>query len=386
MATPHPIRALLDTSYCLFLIRRRPAEDVAALATQTPGSLAVSALTVAALRRHAWHSSNPERNQQAIEQFLLPLTVLDFDSSAACTLGALGAAADSAGSHDLLLAAQALQHRAVLVTARPDRYAKIPALRVCSRLSQIDLLPTGRSPAPYTIHLSGSHDLSLNVLADWLHAEHPDRLLTADPVGSLLGLMSLLQGTAHLAGSHLFDAATGDFNIGPVHRILAPSGLHVVIVGFVERVQGLLVARGNPRQIHSLADLARGDVHFINRQRGAGTRVLLDYQLGRLALDPCQIQGYTDTAPTHLAVAASVAQGNADCGLGIQAAAQVFNLEFLPVAVERFDLVIPVEYFESALLAPLLALLRRRDPGFCSHVAALGGYNTWPMGQLLAEV
>jgi tRNA(fMet)-specific endonuclease VapC len=163
MATPHPIRALLDTSYCLFLIRRRPAEDVAALATQTPGSLAVSALTVAALRRHAWHSSNPERNQQAIEQFLLPLTVLDFDSSAACTLGALGAAADSAGSHDLLLAAQALQHRAVLVTARPDRYAKIPALRVCSRLSQIDLLPTGRSPAPYTIHLSGSQDLSLNV-------------------------------------------------------------------------------------------------------------------------------------------------------------------------------------------------------------------------------
>jgi len=386
MARPYPIRALLDTSYCLFLIRCRPAEEVAVLAAQTPGSLAVSALTVAALRRHGWQSSNPKRNQQALEQFLLPLTVLDFDSSAACTLGALPAAADRAGSHELLVAAQALQHRAVLVTASPERYAGIPTLQVCSQLRQIDRLPTERPPAPHTIHLSGSHDLSLQLLADWLHAEHPDRRLTADPVGSLLGLMSLLQGTAHLAGSHLFDAATGDFNIGPVHRILAPSGLHVVIVGFVERVQGLLVARGNPRQIHSLADLARGDVHFINRQRGAGTRVLLEYQLGRLALDPGQIQGYTDTATTHLAVAASVAQGTADCGLGIQAAAQAFDLEFLPVAAERFDLVIPVEYFESALLAPLLALLRRRDPGFCGRVAALGGYNTWPMGQLLAEV
>jgi putative molybdopterin biosynthesis protein len=113
---------------------------------------------------------------------------------------------------------------------------------------------------------------------------------------------------------------------------------------------------------------------------------LFDYQLRKLGIEPVQVRGYAREESTHLAVAAAVAQGAADCGMGIQAAAQALNLDFIPVIEERFDLVIPVEYFESALLAPLLALLRRRDPAFRERVIALGGYNTQPMGRVMAEV
>jgi putative molybdopterin biosynthesis protein len=237
-----------------------------------------------------------------------------------------------------------------------------------------------------TIRMSGSHDISLTLLGDWLHAEHPELQFAAANVGSLPGLMALLQQEAHLAGSHLFDAETGEFNIGPVRRLFGAQGMHVVILGFVERVQGLLVARGNPRQIGGLADLQRDDVTFVNRQSGAGTRILLDYQLHKLGIEPAHVHGYTREETTHLAVATAVAQGAADCGMGIQAAAQALNLDFVPLMQERFDLVIPVEYFESALLAPLLALLRRRDAAFRERVTALGGYNTQPMGRVISEI
>ena len=167
---------------------------------------------------------------------------------------------------------------------------------------------------------------------------------------------------------------------------MAPRGLHVVILGFVERVQGILVRRGNPKRIDSLEDLGRDDVLFVNRQRGSGTRILLDYRLRALGVEPQTIHGYEREETTHLAVATTIAQGAADCGMGIQAAAQALNLDFIPVIEERFDLVIPVEFFESALLAPLLALLRRSDTAFRERVTALGGYNTQPMGRGMAEV
>ena len=135
-----------------------------------------------------------------------------------------------------------------------------------------------------------------------------------------------------------------------------------------------------------LLDLARPDVTFVNRQAGAGTRVLLDFHLRRSGLEPQQIRGYERQEPTHLAVAAAVADGRADCGLGVFAAARALDLDFLPLFHERFDLVIPQEHYDSPLLAPLLGLLRRPQAGFMQQVAALGGYATGEMGKVLAEM
>jgi putative molybdopterin biosynthesis protein len=156
------------------------------------------------------------------------------------------------------------------------------------------------------------------------------------------------------------------------------------LLGFVQREQGLIVPRGNPKGIHGLNDLARPDVVFINRQRGAGTRVLLDYRLKGAGIDPRAIQGYDRQEFTHLAVAAAVASGAADCGLGILAAARALDLDFVPLDHERYDLVIPDAFYESDVLAPLLAIIR--DPAFAARVDALGGYATPQTGRVLAEI
>jgi molybdate-binding protein/predicted nucleic acid-binding protein len=394
MTTSNPVKLLLDTSYCLFLIRSRVHAVQAAFEHYRPGEIAVSSLTVAVLQSHARRSLGPARNQRALEQFLLPLVVVDFDGGAALTLGRIGGDSsfgDARRAHALLLAAQAIHLNATLITAQPELYAAINGLTLRVGLdAEVNnihaVAPVVAAAGERVIRISGSHDLSLTLLADWLHAEHPDIHIEAAYTGSLRGLEALLQRTAHAAGSHLFDAATGEFNVGLVRRLFAPHAMRAVIVGFVERTQGILTAHGNPKQIGGVSDLVREDVIFVNRQPGSGTRVLLDYQLYRLGIDPQAIHGYAREEATHLAVATAVAQGAADCGMGIQAAAQALGLHFIPVMQERFDLVVPLDVFESALWAPLQTLLQRRDVAFCARVAALGGYSTTPMGRIVAEV
>jgi putative molybdopterin biosynthesis protein len=237
-----------------------------------------------------------------------------------------------------------------------------------------------------TIVAIGSHDMTLDLLADRLRRRHPDRTLSSAHVGSLSGLLSLQRREAHLAGSHLLDEASGEYNVDFIRRLLTPHGVRVILLGFVDRRQGLIVPRGNPKQIQAIADLQREDVVFVNRQRGAGTRVLLDYVLAQQGINPRTIAGYERQEYTHLAVAAAVKSGAADCGLGILAAARALDLDFVPLLDERYDLVIPVEHYESETLAPLLALIQRADPSFVEAVQALGGYGTEKMGKVLAEL
>jgi len=238
-----------------------------------------------------------------------------------------------------------------------------------------------RSPGSVsrTIVAIGSHDLTLDLLADEMGQRYPGRGLSSANVGSLGGLLALSRGEAHLAGSHLLDEETGEYNVPYIRRILP--GVPVVLLGFVQREQGLIVPKGNPKGIQGLADLTRSDVVYINRQRGAGTRVLLDYRLKQAGIGPRAIQGYERQEFTHLAVAAAVASGAADCGLGILAASRALDLDFVPLDSERYDLVIPAEHYGSEILQPLLEIIR--SPAFVVRVAALGGYATPRIGEVL---
>jgi len=231
-----------------------------------------------------------------------------------------------------------------------------------------------------TIFCIGSHDVILDLLAQFL-SEKNRRLVSAN-VGSQGGLVALRRGEAHLAGSHLLDPETGDYNLRYIREYLP--GVPVKVMGFVHREQGLIVRRGNPKGVKSLQDLAEGQVTFINRQRGAGTRVLFDYHLNLLGVAAGLVKGYDDEEYTHLGVAAAVASGRADCGMGIPAAAQALELDFIPLFQERYDLVIPTIYAESELLAPLFELLKSQS--FQNAVRALPGYDTSKMGTLIEEI
>jgi putative molybdopterin biosynthesis protein len=231
-----------------------------------------------------------------------------------------------------------------------------------------------------TLMILGSHDLTIDVMAQFLSPQGL-RIASAN-LGSLGGLVALRRGEAHLAGSHLLDPETGEYNLSYIKRYLPDTP--VVVVSLVNRQQGLIVPAGNPEAIKSLEDLVRDEIKFINRQRGSGTRILLDYHLAQLGLSPEVISGYEREEYTHLSVAASVSSGRADCGLGIRAAAEALKLGFVPLFDERYDLVIPKRFYEDDKLAPLLALIAQVE--FKEYVARLPGYGVEPMGKIVAEI
>ena len=228
-----------------------------------------------------------------------------------------------------------------------------------------------------TIFAIGSHDITIDILAQNLALKNR-RLISAN-VGSMGGLIALSRGECHLAGSHLLDPETGDYNTKYVQQILP--NMSTKIIRFVERQQGLVVAKGNPKRIFSLSDLTRNDVFYLNRQSGSGTRVLLDYQLRLAGISPETIKGYQNEVFTHLALAAAVASGRADCGLGIEAAAHALDLDFIPLYQEQYDLVFLQRYYEDQLLEPLLDILSDQD--FQKTVSSLPGYNTKQMGNVI---
>jgi putative molybdopterin biosynthesis protein len=232
-----------------------------------------------------------------------------------------------------------------------------------------------------TIVAIGSHDLVLDLAASALRADDPLVTLASSNVGSLGGLVALRDGLCHIAGSHLLDTASGEYTLPYVDRVFGPSAPDVTVVRLVHREQGLMVAPGNPLRLGGIEDLTRPGVRYVNRQRGAGTRVLLDHRLAELGIAPDAISGYAREEPTHLAVAAAIAAGRGDAGLGITAAARAFGLDLVPVTWEPYDLVIAPGALGSPLLKPLWALLHSDQ--FQAAVTGLGGYSAKEMGRRL---
>ena len=240
---------------------------------------------------------------------------------------------------------------------------------------QIDLL-VPRSQVERTILCTGSHDLCLDVLNDFLCRRDPAWPLASTHVGSLGGIMALRDGMCHLAGSHLLDPADGSYNASYLRRYLPDRDIRMLTL--VHREQGFIVPRGNPRGIKTIHDLFQDGLTFINRQAGSGTRVLLDYELSRNSLDADGIRGYDQDEYTHMAVAVAVLSGKADTGLGIRSAANALGLDFVPLVEERYDLLIPGEYWETEMIQAVREVIA--TPLFRETVERMGGYSTRDTG------
>lgn len=228
-----------------------------------------------------------------------------------------------------------------------------------------------------TTVITGSHDVTLDILGNFLRQRFPGASLSSAHVGSLGGITAVRRGEAHAAGVHLLDEETGEYNVSYVRRYLP--GTEAVLIHLARRAQGFIVAPGNPKDIRDFPDLAREDVSYINRQRGAGTRVLLDYHLKKAGIAPVQVEGYRREVFTHTAVAAAVANGSADAGLGILAAARALGMDFVPVADEEYELLILRRFYEEPAVQRMLAVIRLKE--FQAEVAALGGYDVSETGR-----
>jgi putative molybdopterin biosynthesis protein len=266
-----------------------------------------------------------------------------------------------------------------------DGFVRIPAMSEgigSGTEVEVELIRS-RSDIENTVVCIGSHDNALDLLANILKKRYPKFSLSSAHVGSMGGLMALKRGEAHLAGTHLLDEETGEYNVSFIKRLL--SDKKIVLINLVYREQGLLVLKGNPKNINGFKDLTRDDVIFVNRQAGAGTRLLTDKCLKELDINPKDVKGYEREEYTHMGVASAVITGIADTGLAILASAKALGLDFIPVAKERYDLAIPSEFLETEMLQNLLKIVRE-DTEFRRTVVGLGGYDVSDMGKVMYEM
>jgi len=229
-----------------------------------------------------------------------------------------------------------------------------------------------------TIVIIGSHDITLDILSDEIRKQTDDIRIASGNVGSLGGLLALKKGTAHIAGSHLLDTHTGEYNTSYINKYL--KGLPVHVFHLVTREQGLIIQKGNPKGVRGIKDLAHGDITFVNRQPGSGTRILFDYKLHEMGMDSSRIHGYENEEYTHMNVAVAVLNGAADVGMGIMAAAKALDCDFIPIVKEQYDLVIPSAFMDDPKIQALIDITKSKD--FQQRVKELGGYDPEKSGDL----
>jgi len=274
---------------------------------------------------------------------------------------------------------------ALMSLVRADGIIRVPAQSEGIAAGQevhVELLRTARE-IENTIVCIGSHDNALDVLGNFLKKKHPELSLSSAHVGSMGGLLALKRGEAHVAGTHLLDEATGEYNVSYLKKHLPDK--KVVLVNLVYRTQGFVVPKGNPKKIAGFEDLVRENVVFVNRQAGAGTRLLTDLFLAKLKIDPKNVKGYHHEEFTHMAVAAAVVSGAADTGLAVLSAAQALGLDFVSVAQERYDLAIPQEFYDAPMMQALLGIVRD-DTEFRDRIRSMGGYDVSEMGRVIATL
>lgn len=229
-----------------------------------------------------------------------------------------------------------------------------------------------------TLVVIGSHDPLLDELADMLHLGDPRLYMSSSHVGSMGGIMPFA-GAKPYGGCHLLDTADGTYNRSFIRKYF-PKG-DVKLVSCVGRQQGLMVARGNPLNICSFADISRQGIRYVNRQKGSGTRILTDYLCSREKVEPSDVYGYTREELTHTSVAAQIACGSADVGMGIYSAAKLYDLDFIPICIEEYDLIIPNHAWDSPMVQQLLTILR--SDAFREKILSMGGYTVDHPGQVL---
>ncbi|MCE5313294.1 MAG: molybdopterin biosynthesis protein [Nitrospiraceae bacterium] len=268
----------------------------------------------------------------------------------------------------------------LMSVVRADAMLRIPAdsegIKAGSE-AKIDLI-NSISKINNTIVCIGSHDNTLDLLANALKVKHPELSLSSAHVGSMGGLMALKRSEAHICGTHLLDEETGQYNVPYVNKFFTPG--EVVLVTLVHRQQGLIVKKGNPKGIKGIEDLVRDDLLFINRQQGSGTRLLLDKNLRERNINPYLIKGYDREEYTHMSVASAVLTGLCDTGMAIYSAAVALDLAFIPIATERYDIAITAELLNTEKISALLDIIRN-DKSFREAVERMGGYDTSSMGE-----
>ncbi len=233
-----------------------------------------------------------------------------------------------------------------------------------------------------TLVIIGSHDNILDILANTLHKQRPVIRVSSAHVGSMGGIMAIRRGEAHIAGTHLLDETTGEYNTPFIKQLLPNVPLQLIHLCY--REQGLIVAPGNPKNIKDLGDMAARSLSFINRQSGSGTRLLTDKMLKDSKINTSTLPGYECEEYTHMSVAAAVASGNADAGMGIKAAATALGLDFIPVAEERYDLIVPKIHEADQKIITTLDIICN-DENFQKHILSLGGYSLRDTGKLLYQ-
>lgn len=267
---------------------------------------------------------------------------------------------------------------------RADGIMRIPALSEgypAGTEVEVELLRERRD-IENTVVCVGSHDNAIDLMAHFLKKRYPRYSLSSAHVGSMGGLMAIRNGEAHIAGTHLLDEESGEYNVAFLRRILPERKLK--LYNLVHRMQGLIVRKGNPKKILSVEALAGEEVIFINRQAGSGTRLLTDKVLRESAIPTAEVRGYERIEFTHMAVASAVRSGVADAGMGIYAAAVALDLDFIPVARERYDIVVPEEFAGDNKIEAVLEIMGH-DEEFRSDVAKMGGYDVSDMGTVVYE-
>lgn len=263
-----------------------------------------------------------------------------------------------------------------LVSTQIERGFVEKYYQASARAYRVNLAILPRAEDTNSLIFTGSHDLALDLLAQSLREQKLKSAIHTLPVGSLDGLIGLRQGVGQVAGIHLLDPVSGEYNLPYIRHFFPGEKVHLYTLA--HRQQGLIVAAGNPLGLQDLTALAGPNVRFINRRRGSGTRLWLDRQLELENISPEHIDGYAWEVDTHTQVAQAVEHGQADAGIGLEAAAVKFDLDFVPLFEERYDLVVPDENLGDPALSPALDYLQTAS--FRKAVREMGGYSTREMG------